>query len=72
MILFLKNLFKAQSTGSVGAVYMIFKWEGKGWCGFKITRNVIDNAHTSIASKSSMQADSSISPSIETSGAMNA
>ena len=72
MVLFLKNLLKARSTCSVGAVLLIFKWKRKRWSGFKITKNVINNAHTSIASKSSMQANSSISPSIEISGAMNA
>ena len=72
MIVFLKNLLKAPSTGSVWAVSLIFKWNGKRWSGFKITKNVIDTPHTSIAFKSSMQTDSSISPSIEISGAMNA
>ena len=56
MILFLKHLLKARSTDSVGAVSLIFKWEGKRWSGFKITKNVINNAHTLIAFKSSMQA----------------
>ena len=72
MIIFLKNLLKARSIDSVGAVSLIFKWKGKRWSQFKITKNVINNIHTSIAFKSSMQADSSISPLIEISGALNA
>ena len=72
MVFFLKNLLKGWSKGSIVEVYLIFKWKGKRLSGFKTTKNDINNVHTPIAFKPSMQDDSSISPAIEISDGMNA